>query len=101
MSRKSCFLLMILTNFILSSCLPQDDAGPGYRWELFRGTPEWELAQAAQHEDTSRIYQIIKQGVININSKEPKFGQTVLMLAIANDKLNAVGALLRSGADVN
>src|ERR1700724_838376 len=98
MSKKRCFLLIIVTNFIFNSCSPQDDAGPGYRWELFRETPEWELARAAQHEDTSRIYQIIKQGLVNINSKEPKFGQTVLMLAIANDKLKAVGALLRSGA---
>jgi ankyrin repeat protein len=92
---------MIIANFMLSSCLPQGDAGPGYRWELFNGTPEWELAKAASHEDTSRIYQIIKQGGVDINSKEPKFGQTVLTLAIANDKLNSVIALLKSGVDVN
>jgi uncharacterized protein len=93
--------LMILTNLFVSSCWTQNDAGPGYRWELFRETPEWELAKAVRREDTSGIDQIIKQGGVNVNVKEPKFGQTLLILAIANDKLQSVDALLRAGADIN
>ncbi len=101
MGKQKSFLLVVAMNFMISSCWPQNDAGPGYRWELFKGTPEWELAKAAQKEDTSKIYEIIKQGSVNINYREPKYGQTILILAIANNDVNSVDALLKSGADVN
>jgi len=70
-------------------------------YPLFRDTPNWALAHAVQQEDTARIHEIVQSGKVDVNFKEPKFGQTLLILAIANGKLNSVAALLKSGADLS
>jgi hypothetical protein len=88
----------LLLTFATLRVFGQSSWGPGYQWELFKGTPVWDLAQAVAKEDTSKMYGILKVNSTYINFQEPKFGKTLLILAVGNDKENAVAALLRSGA---
>jgi len=98
---KKYFLIVITNTIILSSC-SQDSTflGPGYRWDLFKNTPNWDLAKAVAKEDTAEIYAIVKSGKAEINLQEPKFGRTLLMLAVGNDKELSTAALLKMEADV-
>lgn len=86
---------------VFSSCSQGDSFGPGYSWDLFKNTPSSDLAKAVETEDTSEIYAIINKGNVDINFQEPKFGRTLLMLAVGNDKEISTNALLKMGADVN
>ena len=77
------------------------DFGPGYRFDLFKNTPNWELAKAVEKENKTEIKKLITQGKLNINLQESKFGETLLLLAVGNDKLISTKALLEEGANVN
>jgi uncharacterized protein len=98
---KIIILLLIASFFSLFSCSQEYGLEPGYQWELFQSTPEWELAKAVAKEDTIAITELLKTGKFNVNRQEPKFGRTLLMLAVGNDKLKSVKALLQNGADVH
>lgn len=85
----------------MSSCSQDEGLGPGYKWELFKNTPNWDLAIAIKKEDTTAIFEIVKQKKIDLNLQEPKFGRTLLMLAVGNDKFYSTQALITSGADLS
>jgi hypothetical protein len=99
--KKNIFFLCLTNLIILCSC-SQDNTflGPGYRWDLFENTIDWDLAKAVAKEDTAEIYTIIKNGIADINLQEPKFGRTLLMLAVGNDKELSTAELLKMGADI-
>jgi hypothetical protein len=79
---------IFLVIIILSSTMAcSQNFGPGYQFELFKNTPNWELALAVKNEVTIGIRRLLKEGNFNINLQEPKFGVTLLHLAIGNDKL--------------
>ncbi|MGH2565254.1 MAG: ankyrin repeat domain-containing protein, partial [Ginsengibacter sp.] len=75
--------------------------GPGYSFELFKNTPNWDLAKAVQNENENEIRKLIKEKGVDINLQEPKFGNTLLLLAIGNDKLISTRVLLEEGANIN
>jgi ankyrin repeat protein len=100
LTRTYTFIL-ILMSICLSSCSQDDGLAPGYKWELFKNTPNWDLAKAVKQEDTAAIFEIVKQKEIDINLQEPKLGRSLLMLAVGNDKFNSTQALLKAGADLN
>ena len=85
----------------MPSCSQSPKLGPGYRWDLFNGTVNRELAIAVKNEDTAKIYSIVKEGKGDVNLKEPKFGRTLLLLAVGNDKLQSTKALLKAGANLD
>jgi len=72
--------------------------GDDYR--LFYDTPIWDLAQAFKSDDLKTARRLVNLN-IDINYKEPKFGQTVLFLTIRNKQFDATSLLLESGADPN
>jgi uncharacterized protein len=90
---------VILLSIAFISC-SHEDLGPGYRWDLFKNTPGWELAQAVKKEDEATIHEILQSGKVNINFQEPKFGRTLLHLAVGNDRLISTGALIQEKANV-
>lgn len=74
---------------------------PGFDYKLFKNTPVWELAKAVEKEDTNQIVIILKDTTLKIDYHERKFGNTLLMLAVASNKKKAVKKLLEYGANPN
>lgn len=96
--KKNYFLAFFL---VMTSCDYIYDktrlTGDDYR--LFWETPLKKLAQAVSKEDTNRISKLLKEDKVDINLKEPKFGQTLLILTINNRDFNSCKKLLELGAN--
>ena len=95
------FLLII---FLFINCNNRETKiqnllGDDYR--LFKNTAAWKLAKAVEDGDVSKIKEEIAQKKIKIDYQEPKFGNTLLMLAISNSQYNSVKTLLELGANPN
>lgn len=73
----------------------------GDDFRLFENTKAWPLAIAVKNEDTTEIKKQIVCQKIPVDFKEKKFGQTLLMLAVRNNKERSVEELLYLGADPN
>lgn len=107
MKRKKVFALMILC-VICFSCSnfkrdkPVNKAAlPGNDYRLFQVTPAWALAKAVEDGDEKLINELSGKAPGLINYKEPKYGNTLLMLSVSNQQLKAFKALLDLNADVN
>lgn len=74
---------------------------PGYNYKLFKDTPVYALAKAVESNNLSEITRLVKEEKMNVNYREPKFGNNLLMLAIVNQKKETVQTLLDLGADPN
>lgn len=101
---KILYLCIIVLNIIFPSCreIRVDKTKlRGWDYRLFQDTPAWELAKAVQDSKVSRIKSIIQEDSTLINYQEPRFGETLLMLAIWNDDYKSFITLLESNADVN
>ena len=83
------------------ACSQNQKFGPGYQFYLFKNTPNWELAKAVEREDAVRIKKLIKENKLNVNLQEPQFGNTLLYLAVGNDKPISTKALLEMDANLN
>jgi ankyrin repeat protein len=92
-------MISILINCFFVGC--SQNFGPGYSFELFKNTSNWDLAKAVENENEKEIKRLIKDGNANINLQESKFGRTLLHLAVGNDKLISTEILLQEGADLN
>ncbi len=99
-------LFFTLLLFLLAACRNREDAvdknkllGNDYR--LFQGTPAWQLAKAVWDEDVEEIKTIVGKGEIAVDYPEPRFGQSLLMLAVMNEQYEACKALLELRADPN
>lgn len=99
------FMLCII-NISLFSCYNRDEKvdinnliGNDYR--LFQQTPVWDLAKAVEDENTAEIEKIISKNKCLIDYPDPKFGSTLLSLAVSNNQLVSVKKLLELGADPN
>ena len=89
---------------LLSSCreIKVDKSNlRGWDYRLFQDTPAWELAKAVQDGRVGRIKSIIQEDSTLINYQEPRFGETLLMLAIWNDDYKSFITLLENNANVN
>lgn len=99
------FILCIIS-ISLFSCYNRDEKvdinnliGNDYR--LFQQTPIWDLANAVEDENTAEIKQIISKNKNLIDYPDPKYGNTLLSLAVSNNQLVSVKKLLELGADPN
>jgi len=75
----------------------------GFKFTLMKNTPVWALAQAVKQEDVDEIKRLIQEEKVNVNYQEHQSPAhtTILHLAVANDKLQSVKALLENGAQQN
>jgi len=94
--KKISFLFLLSLN--LCKC---QTYSPGFDFTLFNDTPVSELAHAVENENITRIMECVLQKKMNINYQEPKFGNSVLQLALQNNKLLSTQKLLSLGADPN
>lgn len=92
--------------FQMTSCTSRDQKvdknkllGNDYR--LFQDTPAWDLAKAVEDENTELIKKIIKEGEVDVNYQEPRFGQPLIMLAVINEQYASCKVLLELGANPN
>jgi len=91
------FLILFFFGCIFNGC-SQENRGPGLSFDLFKNTPNWDLAKAVKQEDVPEIRRLIRDNKINVNLQEQKYGQTLLLLAVGNDKPVSTKALLEEGA---
>ena len=85
----------------LNNCSKQRENLLGNDIRLFEKSPVRELAKAVEREDTLEIKSIAKDNKIQIDYQEPKFGKTLLMLAVKNGSYPSTKVLVESGADPN
>jgi ankyrin repeat protein len=70
-------------------------------YRLFQQTNVWDLAKAVEDEDIGLIEEILKPDTLDINTQEPKFGQTLLFLTVANDDYRSFKKLIELGININ
>lgn len=70
-------------------------------FRLFQATKAWNLAKYVEDEDIEKISKEILSNKISVNYQEPIFGNTLLMLAISNDKYASAKKILELGANPN
>ncbi|WEA00845.1 ankyrin repeat domain-containing protein [Mucilaginibacter sp. SJ] len=73
----------------------------GVDYRLFQETPAWDLAKAVEDGDTIKIRKEIHAQKDLIDFREPRFGRTLLMLAVLNMNYPSVKTLLELGANPN
>ncbi|TAE62158.1 MAG: ankyrin repeat domain-containing protein, partial [Bacteroidetes bacterium] len=74
----------------------------GYSFRLFDNIANTKLIHAIENEDTAEITRVLKSDTtFDINTREKKFGQTLLSLAAGTDKPASVLSLLKNGANPN
>lgn len=73
----------------------------GRDFRLFQDTPAWALAKAVQDEDIEAIKSEIVKNNVDPDFQEPKYGGTLLMFAIYNNKYRSTQLLLELGANPN
>jgi len=94
------YLIIPFLIFTLNAC--SQEYGEGYSFKLFENIANRKLVDAIKNEDTSAINDVLKnEKAFNINLQEKKYGQTLLSLAVGNDKPASVLALLQNGANPN
>jgi hypothetical protein len=69
--------------------------------DYFEGTKYEKISEAIIDEDTENFARIIRTDTIDINYHEPKFGWTLLHLAVANAKQKSAEKLLQLGAEIS
>ncbi len=97
---------IVIMVFLLTSCGHMDTSVNrkdlnGFDFKLFQGTIAWNLAKATDDENVSDIKKEIDENHSLINFRESKFGQTLLQLAVKNQKIVSTKTLLDLGADPN
>ena len=93
-------LILLLIHLSLSSCAFESEM-PGYRFSNFENTKAWDLAKAVKDNSAERVKKILNSKKVNVDFKDPQFHETLLSLAVVNQKNNAIIELLKAGADPN
>ena len=99
-------ILLLLNIFFLSSCYNQErivdkNKLMGNDIRLYQNTQAWNLAKAVDAEDILKIKEEVTNRNVNVDYKDPRFGSTLLTIAIENSKYESVKTLLDNGANPN
>jgi ankyrin repeat protein len=98
MYKKTIVICFWIVN--ITSCRTQIYL-PGFDFALFSNSPAKKLAKAVESEDTTAISAVLEEHYVDVNYTEAKFGNTLLTLAVINNKNLSVPKLLEMGADPN
>jgi len=98
--------LVVGIALFFTSCVNNDttvnkDDLNGFDFRLFQGTPAWDLAKATEDENVDGIKREIQRNKSLVNYREPRFGQTLLQMAVKTLKFKSVEALVELGANPN
>jgi ankyrin repeat protein len=94
------------SSLLLVGCTAKDagankDNLNGFDYRLFEGTPAWKLAKAVEDENVDVIKSEISKNKSSLHFRDPKFGQTLLQMAVQTQKFKSVETLADLGADPN
>jgi ankyrin repeat protein len=95
------FVLSIILLQTLASCCSEERNYLGTDIELWENTEAWEFAKYISKNQFEEAEQLIVQNHIDVDYREPKFGETLLSWAVLNDKVEAVKFLVNHGANPN
>ena len=73
----------------------------GGDYRLFQNTSAWELAKAVEDGDADKIKADVSKNKGLLNFRDPRFGQSLLQMAVQNKTFNSVKTLVELGADPN
>lgn len=90
-------ILIILSTI---SCSGEKDYH-GDNIKLWEDTKVWELAKCVSKNDFQKAEKIMSQQHIDIDFREPKYGETLLFWAVWNSNIDAVKFLINHGANPN
>ncbi|MEO6851804.1 MAG: hypothetical protein ABI203_00585, partial [Mucilaginibacter sp.] len=66
---------------------------PSRDYRLFQGSPAWELTKAVADTDINKIKELVKKDTSLLSYREPRFGQSLLKLAVMNKNYLSVKTL--------
>ena len=95
------YLLLLVLSVCFSCIEPNVNDLLGDDFRLYKHTPAWSLAKAVEDEDTTEISKQVLQMHIPVDYRDPKYKQTLLMLATSTNKIESVEKLLELGANPN
>lgn len=102
---RTQMLRIICTVMLISSCIQDTTADksklPGNDYRLFQETPAWNLAKAVKDSDDEKIKSEIQKNKNLLAFREPRFGQSILQLAVENTNFKSTEMLLKLGANPN
>ena len=101
---KMILLILIIASFV--SCQGRDEPVElnlltGHDYRIFQSTEVWEFAKAIEDQDIELIEELFKSNNIDINTTDPKYGNTLLMMTLINNQFESFKSLIKFGADVN
>jgi ankyrin repeat protein len=91
---------IIISLVLAHSCTLKSEM-PGFEGGLFKNSPLSKIAKAIEDGDSNYVKHILKEKSLDLNYHEPKYGNTVLMLAVAQNQFEIVNTLLINGANVD
>ena len=96
--RKSflCCGLIVISFLVVQGCI----SGGSYHSQGFEGTEYEDLCDAVLAEDTVLIEELLEESKLDVNYKNPEYGETLLHLAVISNKMISVKKLIALGADV-
>lgn len=102
---RNWLTILIVGGLVFQSCINREEPVDKSNifesdYRLFQGTEAWEFAKAVEDQDISEIEELVSGG-IDVDYREPKYGNTLLMLAVKNKDKKSVRKLLELGADPN
>lgn len=101
MKKQSYIQILIAVTLLMNSCSDDKTNMLGYDIRLFKGGETWQLAKAVEKEDIEEIHHLIKANKVPVDTREEKFGMTLLIWSINTGHVKSAKALLEEGADPN
>lgn len=99
MGNKKLIIFVILLCFVVFFSCKREL--PGLNESLFANTQVERMAKAIGNNNLKELNTILQNESANINFQEQKYGNTILMFAVGNDRVDAIKILLKHGADPN
>ncbi len=91
-------MLLIFIALIMCQCDTLEDRSS---FLIFKDTKAWNLAKAVRSQNILTINKQVKEYGVSVDFEDPVYGETVLHLAVKNNLLESVKALLSLGANPN
>lgn len=94
-------MILILSVLCLAGCYRNANPPIGMSPRIFRNTPGWNAARAIIREDTMALGQEIRNNNDLIYLRDPYYGQSLLFIAVLNNRIKSTEKLLIEGFDPN